>query len=112
MWGAVQCYDPSSVNVNEGGWSVAFEYLASKSYSQTPSRTALKAAGMPELVSTYTTTMRKFVLKYIMILSKALISDFDVLNLFLQYMILIIEADWVKCVALYAGTKDAPCAIQ
>ena len=60
MWGAIQCYDPTSINIDEGGWQVAFEYLASKTYSQTPSRKTLQSAGMPEMDSTYTTTMRKY----------------------------------------------------
>jgi hypothetical protein len=38
---------------------VAFDYLESQQYTQTPSMDSLHTNAMPELASQYTTTMRK-----------------------------------------------------
>ena len=57
IWGALQAYDVNCANYNTGGWKTAFAYI--KSYPQTPSVAALRAAQLSELTSYYTTTLQR-----------------------------------------------------
>jgi putative spermidine/putrescine transport system substrate-binding protein len=56
--GALQPYDETSPNLVSGGWSVAFDYLATKLYPQNPSEASLQKYELPELVPKYETTLQ------------------------------------------------------
>jgi hypothetical protein len=50
--------DETSVNLVTGGWSTAFDYLASKTYPQNPIESDLQAGELAEVVAQYETTLK------------------------------------------------------